>query len=102
MTKELWSAANYNKRYMSKSTHVLETYQLQKKNKANILNREQYNFWQQGNLSEVCNMYPNLCKNYVDVVTGEICAYGSDSRHHIWLHSCDKRRHEDNCHYFTS
>ena len=30
-------------------------------------------------------MYPNLCKNYVDVVTGGICPYGSDSRHHIWL-----------------
>ena len=30
-------------------------------------------------------MYPNLCKNYVDVVTGGVFPYGSDSRHHIWL-----------------
>ena len=40
-------------------------------------------------------MYPNLCNNFVDVVTGGICPYGSHSRHHMWLHSCDKRRHEN-------
>jgi hypothetical protein len=30
-------------------------------------------------------MYPNLYNNYVDVVTGGICPYGSDSGRHICL-----------------
>jgi hypothetical protein len=45
-------------------------------------------------------MYPNLCKNCTDVVTVEICPYGSDCRHLTWLGSFDKRRLEDVCHYF--
>ena len=32
-------------------------------------------------------MYPNLCKNYADVVTVETCPYGSDCRDLIWLRS---------------
>jgi len=45
-------------------------------------------------------MYPNVCKNYADVVTVEIFPYGSDCKHHIWLRSFDNRRPEDVCHYF--
>jgi len=37
-------------------------------------------------------MYPNLCKNYADVVTIEIYLYCSDCRHYIWLRSFDRRR----------
>jgi hypothetical protein len=46
-------------------------------------------------------IYPNLCKDYVDVARGGISPYGSDTRHHIRLPSCDKRRHEDTCHYLS-
>jgi hypothetical protein len=47
------------------------------------------------------NIYPNQCKNYVDLVTEGICPYDSDSRNHISLWSCDNKRNEDSYHYLS-
>ena len=66
MTKALVSAAIItNKIWVKPLTHILEAYDCKDKEKGICSEETADNFGQQGHLSEIFNMYPNLCTNYV-------------------------------------